>query len=82
MALGQILIIDDSDADLFFAELTLQATGIAQSVLSFGIATEALEYLRQPQGLEASVILLDINMPEMNGFEFLDAYESLCSTSV
>ena len=77
MKLKEVLIIDDSDADLLYAEIILDKSGVAEQVMPFGTAIEALDFLKRPEGHDADVILLDINMPEMNGFEFLDRYELL-----
>lgn len=77
MALRQVLVIDDSDPDLLYARIVLEATHVAGEVLTFGTAEEALVWLQRPEGHHADLILLDINMPEMDGFEFLAAYEKL-----
>ena len=77
MKLKEVLIIDDSDADLLYASVILEGAQVAEQVIPFGTAAEALAFLQRPEGHDADVILLDINMPEMNGFEFLDAYEKL-----
>lgn len=77
MMLKQVLVIDDSDPDLLYAKIVLESAAIAEHVLPFETAVEALDFLCRPQGHDADLILLDINMPEMNGFEFLDRYERL-----
>jgi CheY-like chemotaxis protein len=72
----QIVIIDDSDPDLLYARIVVEQARIADEVLTFGTALEALEFLAaSPQPVD--LILLDINMPEMGGFEFLDRFEAL-----
>ncbi len=78
--LNQVLIVDDSDADLLYASIIVEKSGVAQSVLALETAAEALDYLRRPEGHDVDVILLDINMPEMDGFSFLRAYEQLHAT--
>jgi CheY-like chemotaxis protein len=73
MKLHEIVIIDDNDADLLFAELTLQDAGVTESVRTFETAIEALRHLEEPRE-GAGIVLVDINMPEMSGFEFLERY--------
>jgi CheY-like chemotaxis protein len=75
--LRQALIVDDSDPDLLYAQIVLESAHLAEEVLPFGGGAEALAFLRRPEGHRVDVILLDVNMPEMSGFEFLDAYEQL-----
>ena len=70
-----ILLIDDNPHDV---ELTLTALGAQpqEAVKVVGSGREALEYLHaaQKDGAEQpSLILLDLNMPHMNGLEVLDA---------
>lgn len=77
MKLNEVLVIDDSDPDLLYTKIILEAAAIAHGVRTFETAIDALAYLKRPEGHHADVILLDINMPEMSGFEFLDAYEEL-----
>jgi CheY-like chemotaxis protein len=72
-----ILVVDDSDPDLLFAQVILERAGVAERVLPFGTAAEALAHLQGPDAARCSLVLLDINMPEMNGFQFLEAYERL-----
>jgi CheY-like chemotaxis protein len=77
MTLAQVLVVDDSDPDLLYTRIVIESVRLADQVLPFGTGQEALAYLRRPEGHRADLVLLDINMPEMNGFEFLDAYQQL-----
>jgi CheY-like chemotaxis protein len=77
MTLKEVLLVDDSEPDLLYTRIIVEAAAIADQVLTFDTAAEALDFLQRPEGHDADVILLDINMPEMNGFEFLEAYEKL-----
>ena len=51
----------------------VKRSGLVDNVIGFLSAEDALEYLRSQTLPAADAILLDINMPKMDGFEFLDA---------
>jgi CheY-like chemotaxis protein len=65
-----LLIIDDNEFDLSLYERLVVRSGVAKSIRTFADAQDALNYLRQ--GGDADAIVLDINMPGMDGFEFLE----------
>ena len=68
MAIRQsILIVDDYTPNLISLEAILENSAWALLKAHSGI--EALEILRQE---EVSLVLLDVQMPEMNGFEVAD----------
>ncbi len=77
MRLRQVLVVDDCDADLLYTQLMLESAEVTDSVKTCGTARDALGYLQRPESSQVDVILLDINMPEMNGFEFLERYQAL-----
>jgi CheY-like chemotaxis protein len=77
----EFILIDDSFFDLFTHEKLLLKSGLAKSVKAFASAQLALDHLRkQTQELPETVILLDIQMPEINGFEFVERYAGLPET--
>ncbi len=74
-----VLLIDDDAATNFFNETIISRAGFAELVRSFLSAEEALDYLKeshQGQGHFPELIFLDINMPGMNGWEFLEAFRA------
>jgi len=72
------ILIDDSAFDLFIYEKLIFKSGIGNSVRPFNAAQDALEYLiGQDDKFPETVILLDLQMPGMNGFEFIEQFDLL-----
>lgn len=76
-----ILLVDDDENDNFFHKRTLEKIKIAEKVDIANTGIEALEYLSQSHQTadlaNPNIIFLDVNMPIMNGWEFLSEYEKL-----
>jgi len=78
--LHNILLIDDSHADNFISNKVINNTKIAEVVTTTFGAREALNYLtKRVNGKfpNPEIIFLDINMPGMSGWEFLEEYNLL-----
>ncbi|WP_254562539.1 response regulator [Dyadobacter diqingensis] len=72
------ILIDDSAFDLFIYEKLILKSGIGNSVKPFNAAQDALDFLvGEGDNLPETVILLDLQMPGMNGFEFIDQFDLL-----
>tara|TARA_R110002094_G_scaffold5312_2_gene14112 strand:- start:135 stop:542 length:408 start_codon:yes stop_codon:yes gene_type:complete len=77
MKMKNILLIDDSTMDNYISEFIIKEAKIAEKINVFTSPIEALVYLRTMQSKQeefSDAIFLDINMPEMNGFGFLDEF--------
>lgn len=70
------LLIDDNFIDNLINRKILQNVNFAEKIIVSESALEAIDYLRD-QVYKPNVIFLDIRMPVMNGFEFLDAFDKL-----
>ncbi len=66
-----ILLVEDDKVDAMAVKRAVKDLKIANPLHIAGDGEQALEYLRDPGADRPCLILLDINMPRMNGIEFL-----------
>ncbi|MFD2147738.1 response regulator [Mucilaginibacter antarcticus] len=70
------LLVDDNYIDNFVTRRLLESSNFAQNIIVTESPTEAIQMLEDGT-VKPDVIFLDIRMPQMSGFEFLDAYDKL-----
>ena len=66
-----ILIVEDDRVDVLILKRVLKDLHVTNKLVCVANGEEAIEYLRGQDSETACLILLDLNMPRMNGFEFL-----------
>lgn len=66
-----ILLVEDDQVDVMTVKRALKDIHVTNPVVNLENGEEALKYLRDPDRAKPCIILLDLNMPVMNGIEFL-----------
>lgn len=75
-----VCLIDDDRIYQFTAQKTIEATQLASHILAFHHGKEAINFIQANQECGETlpdIIFLDINMPEMDGWQFLDAFKAI-----
>jgi CheY-like chemotaxis protein len=82
-----VMLIDDNEIDNLINQKMIEAASITQNIYTHTGAKSAIEFLRNMEQLDVAekvlpdVIFLDIDMPLMDGFQFLDEFEKLSNNT-
>lgn len=75
---AKAVLIDDSDIDLFIQRRFLEVYNFSDQLVLYRSAEEALNWLKMLNGeTPPDVIFLDLNMPDVDGFSFLENFDTL-----
>jgi CheY-like chemotaxis protein len=74
--LERIMLVDDDPDTNMYNEIVLNQMNASENIIIFQNGKDALKYIVEKED-RIDLILLDINMPVMNGWQFVEEYEKL-----
>lgn len=72
----EVHIVDDNDVDTYISQHLLEEIGVASKISISTNGEQALKYLLSLGDQQPDIIFLDVRMPVMGGFEFLENYNA------
>lgn len=79
-AIKTVLLIDDDEPTNFINKKIIKSSGFVENIHVAQSGQEALNFLSRQDIPNPEIIFLDINMPAMDGWEFLTQYKKLTQT--
>jgi len=78
--LNKVLCVDDDEVTLMICKIIIGNCKLGKEVVRAMNGQQALDvFNNDPAASEIELILLDINMPVLNGWDFMDAFSSMSS---
>jgi CheY-like chemotaxis protein len=78
--LRNVLLIDDDSITNFLHQTVLSEAKIAEKVVVTETVTEALQFLKTEVEEEPELIFLDLNLPGLSGWDFIEEYRKIKSS--
>ncbi|MBA3985971.1 MAG: response regulator [Flavobacteriales bacterium] len=75
--LNCILLVDDNAADNYFHKIIIKEMNFTENIEVALDGEQALTFVKKENQIPPELIFLDINMPRMDGWGFLEAYREL-----
>ena len=81
------MLIDDNEIDNLINQKMIEAASITEYIYTHTGAKSAIEFLKNTEKIDVAdkvlpdIIFLDIDMPLMDGFQFLDEFEKLSTST-
>ena len=72
-----VVIIDDDAVILFLHKILIQKSPLPSNIMEFRNGSAGLEFLKSRQSSTPLLVFLDINMPGINGWEFLERIKEM-----
>jgi CheY-like chemotaxis protein len=86
---NHVLLLDDNELDNFINQKTMESVCFSNKIYINTSARSALEFLKNLTHLEdisaliyPEVIFVDLNMPVMDGFQFIEAMKTICTEDI
>ncbi|MEO9803082.1 MAG: response regulator [Reichenbachiella sp.] len=75
--ISEIMVIDNNELDIMLCESVIESIDPELNIIYSNNAIAAIKLLKAPGGKLPNIILVDIEMPEMNGWEFYNSVKDL-----
>lgn len=79
-----VMLVDDDNATNFYNRIMVEDASITDNIIVHNRALEALENLKNElsnENIQSVILFLDLNMPLLNGWQFLDNVDTSCTAT-